>query len=128
MRKTNDNRGFSYWDLFPDLEGQVNVSRTLKGQKRGFHLHSHKVDHWVVIDGSILVVLAWLSVDLGGSDWQFKRIVLKAGDDLTIETGLWHAYQALEDSTMIYYETSKSGIERSDDKEMPTSVYNRWNK
>lgn len=121
MRQTSDDRGHSYWDLFPALLGQINVSVTLPGQIRGFHMHRQKVDHWVVIEGKIKVVL------LFEDDEQHvtKELELGPGDEITIPQLLWHAYQTISDTpaTMVYYETAKSGTERTDDQYKDPSRY-----
>lgn len=128
MRHTVDERGESYWDLFPDLTGQVNVSVTNPGQKRGFHLHHTKNDHWNVISGKIKVVLAHYDHDLGGSELVFREHILGPGDSILIPAGTSHAFQTIgkEPSVMVYYETLKSGVDRSDTETMSLDSYKGW--
>jgi len=128
MRTTKDNRGMSFWDLFPDLTGQVNVSITNPGERRGFHCHKTKNDHWNLVKGKIKVVLAYDDYDLGGSQRVFKEITLNEGDDIVIPAGHYHAFQTISDepSVLVYYETLKSGVEREDTSTIDLDTYGGW--
>lgn len=122
MRTTQDDRGQSFWDVFDVLPGQVNISRTLPKQKRGFHLHKKKTDYWFLLEGKQLVILYDELED------KFRSFTMNAGDSLTIAPGLWHGYMNIgeEPSLMVYYETAKSGPEREDDYEMSLEKYREW--
>lgn len=131
MRHTTDTRGESFWDLFTFLDGQVNISFTKPGEKRGFHLHKKKTDSWRLLQGTQLVVLLYPFTDdddtltISSDD---KVIIMEAGDSLEIEPGIWHGYQNIgkEVSIMVYHETNKSGVDRDDDYEMPLETYTEW--
>lgn len=124
MRKTEDKRGRSYWDIVGELPGQINVSITHKLERRGFHLHKKKTDHWFCAGGRFLVVLHHPDTD------KWDRIEMKEGDYLEIKPNIWHAYQNIRphNSILVYYETNKSGVDRSDDFEMELDVYPLWMK
>lgn len=128
MRATSDTRGNSFWDLFEFLPGQVNVSFTLPGEKRGFHLHKKKTDSWRLLQGTQKVVLLQQDAYAAEKEFNTKVIIMKAGDSLEIEPGIWHAYQNIgeEVSIMAYHETNKSGVNRDDDFEMPLDTYDEW--
>lgn len=122
MRHTEDTRGHSFWDVFGLLPGQINISTTLPGQKRGFHLHKKKTDHWFLLQGKQYVVL------MDQDKKVLKAFEMNPGDLIEIVPGIWHAYQNIGDfpSVMVYYETNKSGVTRDDDFEMPLTEYGEW--
>lgn len=124
MRCTEDLRGNSFWDVFAgtNMEGQINISITKPKQRRGFHLHKKKTDHWFCLEGKLLVFL--LDTELK----MLAKHIMAKGDYLMIEPNIWHAYQNIdaEDSTLIYYETNKSGSDRSDDFEISLDTIKEW--
>ena len=124
MRHTKDSRGESMWDMVVELPGQINVSITKPLEKRGFHMHEHKVDHWLCVQGDMAVIVANDLTDVRTSELH----TMKAGDLMIIPAGMWHAYQNIGDtnSILVYYETAKSGIDRSDDHELPLSMFKDW--
>lgn len=105
MRITQDLRGQSFWDLFDGLPGQVNISITNPGQRRGPHMHQEKDESIVVISGNVVLYI------------EHTRHILGAGDLLSIGRGLWHGYQGIGavPAIVAYYETAKSGAEAKDD-------------
>lgn len=125
MRRTKDDRGQSFWDLFSQLPGQVNISFTVPGQKRGFHMHNHKIDYWRLLQGKQMVVLI---EDYQQPTETTRILFMEAGDELDIPSGVWHAYQNVGDevSIMAYYETAKSGPSRGDDIELPLDTFENW--
>ena len=124
MRKTEDARGYSFWDVFAntDIQGQINISVTKPLQRRGFHLHKEKTDHWFCFEGTLLVVLLHPNYTL------IEQHFLLKGDYLKIDPNIWHAYQNVSEknSTLLYYETKKSGLNRADDYELPLDTFNGW--
>ena len=102
MRIHGDARRTGYFDVFPMLEVvEINAVRINKGQKAGdWHGHLHQADYWFVPSGLLRVGLA-SSDSLKGKT--FTERLLRPGDDpLRIKRGLWHTYEALEETVLVY--------------------------
>lgn len=52
-----DTRGRGYYDVIPELHGQINVSELQPGLVRGFHFHKLQTDHVFCSNGNMHVIL-----------------------------------------------------------------------
>lgn len=66
------------------------------GNKFSMHYHIKKKESWYVQKGSF--IFSWLDVE----DGKLHSTILKVGDSVTIERGLPHQLQALEDYSIMY--------------------------
>lgn len=120
MRHTKDERGKTWWDLFPIEEGQVNCSVTYPKEIRAFHKHLNKEDHIFVANGEFLIVT--------NENDKWYRYFLSQGDSAVIERGTWHGFQNIgnEPAIMLYWETEKSEPNCKDDLKMDKEEYKGW--
>jgi dTDP-4-dehydrorhamnose 3,5-epimerase len=94
------------WDGSRSIELEESfVTRSIKGSTRGMHLQVGPTENWKivsVIEGHIFDVL----VDVRKSSETFLNTnerYLKNGMSILCPPGIAHGFQALENSTLIYY-------------------------
>jgi dTDP-4-dehydrorhamnose 3,5-epimerase len=104
------------WDGSRSIELEESfVTRSIKGSTRGMHLQVGPTENWKivsVIEGHIFDVL----VDVRKSSETFLNTnerYLKNGESILCPPGIAHGFQALENSTLIYY-SSKTRDEQFD--------------
>ena len=126
IRHIKDLRGKSWWDIYPMLPGQVNISITRPKEVRAFHKHLTKENNIFIAKGEYMVVL--LDKDMPRATLRAKQVFLSQGDFLCIEPDQWYGFQniGLEDSIMVYYETKKSGPTMEDDLSLAKEEYRGW--
>ena len=66
------------------------------GDKFSMHYHLKKKESWYVQQGSF--IFSWLDVE----DGKLISQIIKVGDSVTIERGLPHQLQAIDDNSTIY--------------------------
>jgi dTDP-4-dehydrorhamnose 3,5-epimerase len=104
------------WDGSRSIELEESfVTRSIKGSTRGMHLQVGPTENWKIvsiIEGHIFDVL----VDVRKSSETFLNTnerYLKKGMSILCPPGIAHGFQALENSTLIYY-SSKTRDEQFD--------------
>ena len=88
MRIHEDKRRTAYCDIFTGLPGDVNVFLLRPSEPSGWHRHAYQTDQFFVAYG---VVQFGLWRDGQTPEYQ----ILRRGESLTIQPGVWHGYQAL---------------------------------
>lgn len=108
-----DERRRGFYDVIPDLRGDMNFSHMQAGIIAGMHLHKKQTDYFTVISGSVLFRL----VTKNGKE---ERIVLSSHSrkTLVIPPGIWHGYRSLETSILLFYIDQKFNI--NDELRKPT--------
>lgn len=66
------------------------------GDKFSMHYHLKKKESWLVQQGSF--IFSWIDVE----DGKLYSKIIKVGDSVTIERGLPHQLQAIDDLSTIY--------------------------
>jgi len=112
-----DDRAQRLLNVFPDLEGQLNVSFINSiDHIVAWHVHRLQMDYWVCLKGSLKVGLAQrhagiVPVSDGGPrshKVRFEYLSDKNFRVLQIPPGVYHGYKALEPGTiLLYYVTRK---------------------
>jgi len=103
-----DDRAQRLFDVFEQLEGQVNVSYVNSTEHVvAWHKHNIQSDFWVCLKGSFKVGLAIPKEDgTYGVKWEY--ISDKNFRVLEITPGIYHGYKAVEPgSVLLYYLTHK---------------------
>ena len=120
MRTFKDTRGRSWFDIVPEMVGQIDITANYPGTIRGFHSHDFKTEWFFAITGNFKLVLT-------DPD---EIIYMSAGDCVRIEPGRWHGYQVLgiEESIMLEYSTHKHNLKNPDDKKKPYNAFDKWEK
>lgn len=100
MNTHKDDRGWSWWDVFPlrgGLVNQVNLSWMHPGAIKGIHAHLRQSDFWFCAAGCILVVTCEARKASAEPDGDaLKRRVLYPGDPaIKIPPGVWHGCRAI---------------------------------
>ena len=88
--------------LFHDLGAELVRIKPLKGGYSSEHMHRHKHNLFVVQSGCLVINL-W---DENGHDIK----TLWPGDTIMVEAGVWHQFQAVEDTVAheLYLKSDKS--------------------
>ena len=104
IQYNEDDRAQRYLNVFPHLEGQLNVS-FVNSTKHivAWHKHNIQSDFWCCLKGSFKVGLA---TDNGEVRWEY--LSERTPRVLEIPPGIYHGYKALEPGTILaYYVTRK---------------------
>ena len=103
-----DDRAQRLFDVFEQLEGQVNVSYVNSTEHVvAWHKHNIQSDFWVCLKGSFKVGLAIPKED-GTYEVKWEYISDKNFRVLEITPGIYHGYKAVEPgSVLLYYLTHK---------------------
>lgn len=128
MNSTHDDRGQSWWNVFPAGEHgarQINLSWMHPGAIKGLHAHKLQYDYWFCAAGALLVITAERdNVPIE----QVRRRVLYPGDPfICIEPGLWHGCRALgnQPALLVYGVTEKYDPKEPDEQRLPWDHFGR---
>jgi dTDP-4-dehydrorhamnose 3,5-epimerase len=104
MKFNEDDRAQRLIDLFPTINGQINISYVNSTEHIvAWHRHKIQTDYWICLKGSFKVGIA---DENGNVTWEYLSD--KNFRVLTIPPGLYHGYKALEsNSILMYYLTEK---------------------
>ena len=104
MKFNEDDRAQRLIDVFPDVNGQINISYVNStSHVVAWHKHNIQTDHWICLKGSFKVGLA-----TGDGEVKWEYLSDKNFKTLTIPPGIYHGYKALEpNSILMYYLTHK---------------------
>ena len=118
MRTFKDTRGKSWFDIVPEMDGQIDITISYPGTIRAFHCHEIKTEWMFVVAGEFKFVLTDPA----------ETLYLSQGDSVKIVPGRWHGYQALSNKLGIIMEvaTHKHDLESPDDKRKPYQAFDTW--
>lgn len=104
MHFNEDDRAQRLLNVFPEVNGQINVSYVNSTEHIvAWHKHNIQTDYWICLKGSFKVGLA---TDDGTVKWEYLSD--KNFRVLEIQPGIYHGYKALEPgSILMYYLTHK---------------------
>jgi dTDP-4-dehydrorhamnose 3,5-epimerase-like enzyme len=127
MNYHEDDRGQRLFDLFPELNGQINITYVNStSHVVAWHRHEIQTDYWFCPKGSFKVGLGYEKDD-GTVDVVWEYISDKNHRVLEIPPGVWHGYRALQpESIMLYYLTEKYNF-ADEEKVLPGAFYEDWN-
>jgi dTDP-4-dehydrorhamnose 3,5-epimerase len=87
---------------------QANLSRSVPGVLRGFHLHLHQADLWVVVDGHPFIAFVDLRPPIAGTGDPIAETVEAApGDAFYLPAGVAHGFLATDPLTLVYLVTNE---------------------
>ena len=103
-----DDRAQRLFDVFEQLDGQINVSYVNSTEHIvAWHKHNIQSDFWVCLKGSFKVGLA-IPKDDGTHEVKWEYLSDKNIRVLEITPGIYHGYKAIEPgSVLLYYLTHK---------------------
>lgn len=104
MKFNEDDRAQRLIDVFPSVNGQINISYVNSTEHIvAWHCHKIQIDYWVCLKGSFKVGLAYSD---GTVKWEYLSD--KNPRVLEITPGIYHGYKALQPgSILLYYLTEK---------------------
>lgn len=97
-----DDRAVRYLDLFPALEGQVNVSIVPPHRLVCWHKHRKQTDYWFVAKGILKVGI----VPPDGKA-RFEYLTERRPAVLEIPPDHWHGYHSLEEEAVLVYHVTR---------------------
>lgn len=119
MRHFKDTRGKSWYDIIPEVDGQIDITVNYPGTIRAFHRHEQKVEWMAVITGEVKFVLT-------DPDEEFYA---SQGDVIRIDPLRWHGYQALQkEAIVLEYSDKKHDLSKPDDQRKPYDAFHLWQK
>jgi dTDP-4-dehydrorhamnose 3,5-epimerase-like enzyme len=106
-----DDRAQRFFDVFPTLPGQINISHVNStNHVVAWHKHEKQIDYWFCIKGSFKVGLASPLTD-GSYCVRWEYISDKNNRVIKIPPGTYHGYKALQpESIILYYLTEKYDV------------------
>lgn len=116
MYYNEDDRAQRLLDVFPNINGQINISYVNStNHVVAWHKHNIQTDYWICLKGSFKIGLAYpIDVPQDAGDlyevkWEYLSD--KNFKVLTIPPGVYHGYMALEPgSILMYYLTEKYDV------------------
>jgi dTDP-4-dehydrorhamnose 3,5-epimerase len=119
QRFHEDYRRRGFYDVIPQLLGDMNVTHMNAGVISGMHMHKRQTDYFVVAKGSIMVRLIY------EDERPPEKFVLSEHSHRTliIPPHVWHGYKALEASVLVFYIDRK--FSQDDEFRRPT-VEDDW--
>ena len=123
MRTFKDTRGKSWFNVFDNMNGQVDITVSYPGTIRGFHHHKIQTEWWFVIQGEYKFVFK-----KKGEPKEIKY--LSPGEVAKIEPNTWHGYQVLGNQTgiIIEFASEKFNVKKPDDQRKPYNAFDDWKK
>jgi mannose-6-phosphate isomerase len=82
---------------------KVKRIEVLPGKRLSYQRHSHRAEHWVVVQGTAKVTL------------DGREIIIKAGEDVDIEMGSAHRVENPAEQTLIFIEVQRGTYLGEDD-------------
>lgn len=126
LKYNEDDRAQRYFLEFPEMKGQINISRVNStSHVVAWHRHKKQTDYWFCVKGSFKVGLAEAVDNKTSIRWEYLSD--KNPRILKIPPGVWHGYKALQpESVMLYYLTEKYDTE-DEWKVKPGHFGENWN-
>ena len=108
MNFHEDDRAQRLFDIFPKVNGQINVSYVNSTEHIvAWHKHNIQYDYWCCVKGSFKVGMA-IPKDDGTYEVKWKYLSDKNPRVIEMVPGVYHGYKALEpNSILLYYLTEK---------------------
>lgn len=113
-----DDRAQRLLDVFPKINGQLNISYVSSTQHIvAWHSHKIQTDYWICLKGSFKVGLA-----TAANGAEFEYLSDKNFRVLEIPPGVAHGYKALEpDSILMYFLSEK--YDPNDEYKYPVGTF-----
>ncbi|OGH70398.1 MAG: hypothetical protein A2754_03510 [Candidatus Magasanikbacteria bacterium RIFCSPHIGHO2_01_FULL_47_8] len=109
-----DARRRGFYDIIPDVPGEMNFTHMPSGVICGLHLHKQHTDYFAVAKGSILMRLLY---EDGRPEEKFV-VSEHTHQTIIIPPGVWHGYKALEPTVLVFYIDGK--FNAADELRRPT--------
>tara|TARA_R100001377_G_scaffold29584_1_gene16117 strand:- start:386 stop:781 length:396 start_codon:yes stop_codon:yes gene_type:complete len=123
MNFHEDDRAQRLFDIFPKVNGQINVSYVNSTEHIvAWHKHNIQSDYWSCLKGSFKVGMA-IPNDDGTYEVKWEYLSDKNPRVIEMVPGVYHGYKALEpNSILLYYLTEKWTTD--DEEKVPPGYFN----
>ena len=126
MNFHEDDRAQRLFDVFPKVNGQINISYVNSTQHVvAWHKHKVQTDYWFCVKGSFKVGLAEPQED-GSYKVRWEYISDKNPRILEIPPGVYHGYKALQSESIILYYLSEKYDTNDEWKVLPGHFDETW--
>ena len=123
MNYHEDDRAQRLMNLFPEVNGQINVSHVNSTSHIvAWHKHEVQTDYWFCVKGSFKVGLAYPD---GTVKWEYLSD--KNPRTLKIEPGIYHGYKALQPESIMLYFLDQKYDPNDEWKVLPGHFGESWN-
>ena len=116
-----DHRADRYFDIYPELEGQVTVSIVEPNQFSGWHSHKLQYDIFFVASGE-------LKIGIISPDGVVEEVVLDANNrsSITIPSEYWHCYKSFDSAATLIYFLSRKHDETDEYRATEDEIFSQF--
>tara|TARA_R100001594_G_C4052941_1_gene265340 strand:+ start:2048 stop:2443 length:396 start_codon:yes stop_codon:yes gene_type:complete len=126
MNFHEDDRAQRLFDIFPKVNGQINVSYVNSTEHIvAWHKHNIQSDYWTCLKGSFKVGMA---IPNGDGTYEVKWEYLSDKNPRVIEMvpGVYHGYKALEPNSILLYYLTEKWTPDDEEKVSPGYFGEKW--
>jgi dTDP-4-dehydrorhamnose 3,5-epimerase-like enzyme len=116
-----DHRASRFFDLYPQMSGQVTTSVIEPFQFSGWHKHALQYDQFFVADGKIKVVTISPEGDV-------QEHMMSSGNGMTLQipAGYWHCYHSAEEKAVLIYYLSRKHDESDEIRASKEDIFEQF--
>ncbi len=127
MNFHEDDRAQRLFDIFPEVNGQINISHVNSTDHVvAWHKHKIQTDYWFCVKGSFKVGLAEPQDD-GTYRVRWEYLSDKNSRIIEIPPGVYHGYKALQNESIILYYLDQKYSSDDEWKVLPGHFGENWN-
>mgnify|MGYP003113118289 FL=1 len=127
MNFHEDDRAQRLFDIFPEVNGQINISHVNSTDHVvAWHKHKIQTDYWFCVKGSFKVGLAEPQDD-GTYRVRWEYLSDKNPRIIEIPPGVYHGYKALQGESIILYYLDQKYSSDDEWKVLPGHFGENWN-
>jgi|TARA_A100000172_G_scaffold62834_1_gene42228 dTDP-4-dehydrorhamnose 3,5-epimerase len=127
MNFHEDDRAQRLFDIFPEVNGQINISHVNSTDHVvAWHKHKIQTDYWFCVKGSFKVGLAEPQDD-GTYRVRWEYLSDKNPRIIEIPPGVYHGYKALQSESIILYYLDQKYSSDDEWKVLPGHFGENWN-
>ena len=127
MNFHEDDRAQRLFDIFPEVNGQINISHVNSTDHVvAWHKHKIQTDYWFCVKGSFKVGLAEPQDD-GTYRVRWEYLSDKNQRIIEIPPGVYHGYKALQSESIILYYLDQKYSSDDEWKVLPGHFGENWN-
>jgi len=116
-----DHRANRFFDLYPDIDGQITLSIVEPNQFSGWHSHALQYDIFFVASGI-------LKIGIISPEGEVTEVVLNSErpERVFIPTGYWHCYKSYESPATLVYYLSRKHDEDDEFRATEEEIFNKF--
>lgn len=116
-----DNRASRFFDLYPELSGQITTSVIEPNQFSGWHKHSLQYDQFFVADGRIKIAVI-------NPEGKVSEYILSSDEPKTvyIPPEHWHCYHSFDERAFLIYYLSEKHDESDEFRASEDEIFEQF--